>query len=189
MPAEDALRWNKRYTQESERRARPRDWLINHISQISNMGVALDLAMGLGENAGFLSNKGWRVIGVDISSIAAMKAKTKYPNILPVIADLTSPLFTKHKFDLVMNFYYLERNLIPSFRYLVKPGGFLLMETLTKSMQVVRPDISSELLLDKGELKELFSEWEILDYREGWLPNSKNGTKAIASIFARLPTT
>jgi tellurite methyltransferase len=187
MAIEDALRWNQRYSQNYDfyRQTIPRNWLVDHAAEIPENGIALDLAMGLGENAGYLLKRGWRVIGVDISIIAVRKAQTKFPNMLAVVADLTDNLFVGAGFDLILNFYFLQRKLVHQFKSLLKPGGFVLMETLMMPMKSIKPDIPVEYLLQEGELRTLFDTWNILDYREGWFTNSSNGQKAIASVFAK----
>lgn len=188
MTTEDAFRWNQRYKEEKNWHAHPRDWLVNHIPQIPASGVALDLAMGLGENSAYLAQRGWQVIGVDISSVAVNIAHKKHPDILAVIADLNSNLFAACSFDLILNFYFLQRSLLPIFQTWLKPGGYLLMETLTQPIRSIKPDIPLDFLLNEDELRHLFVGWKILDYREGWYANSSRGSKSIASIFAQHST-
>ena len=52
-------------------------------------GLALDIAMGLGGNAGLLIERGMQVVGVDISSVAVQRAKERLPSLMAVRADLT----------------------------------------------------------------------------------------------------
>jgi hypothetical protein len=67
MSLDDARRWNARYQMDMrESFERPRPFLVEHAHLLPSSGLALDIAMGLGGNAGFY----WlrlRVIGVDIS--------------------------------------------------------------------------------------------------------------------------
>jgi 2-polyprenyl-3-methyl-5-hydroxy-6-metoxy-1,4-benzoquinol methylase len=80
MSMQDAVKWNHRY-QMPDRTARcqPRSFLIEQIEAVPRHGLALDVAMGLGGNAAFLCEHGLRVIGFDISEVAARTAKTRCP--------------------------------------------------------------------------------------------------------------
>ncbi|MCL4562393.1 MAG: methyltransferase domain-containing protein [Chloroflexi bacterium] len=188
MTLEDAQRWNERYLgDQSPSPSGPRDFLVEHAGLLPASGLALDLAMGLGYNAGFLIDNGLQVIGVDISSIAVQRARKRFPEIQAVVADCNHLIFPRGQFDVILNFYYLERELWPGFRRILKPGGILLVETLTQGMLRDRPDIAPEYLLDEGELLTSFWDWDILAYREGWFTNDRGNEKAIASLAARRP--
>src|SRR5512146_932640 len=104
MPREDALRWNARYqTSESGEYANflePRPFLVQNAHLLPPTGVALDIAMGLGGNAGFLIHQGFSVVGVDISDVAVRRARKNMPGLMGVIADLKDCLlFAPQAFD------------------------------------------------------------------------------------------
>jgi SAM-dependent methyltransferase len=189
MPSEDALRWNARYEQEEHNgwKSEPRDWLISHLDDLPSSGLALDVAMGLGENARVLLERGWHVVGVDISSRAVVAAKRKLPRLQAVVADLTELRFPSATFDLILNFYYLDRDLLRDYARILKPGGRLLVESLMQGMQQVKPQIQARFLLEPGELERLYADWEILDRREGWFNSANGHSKAISAILARKP--
>jgi len=86
-----------------------------------------------------------------------------------------------------VSFDYLQRDLQADFARLLKPGGMVVIETLTEVMQAIKPDLPPEYLLQSGELRRLFTGWEILYEREGWIPSRHGGKKAVASLIARLP--
>ena len=75
----------------------------------------------------------------------------------------------------------------PRFRSLLKPGGVLIMETMTIEMLRTRPDYSPDYLLQPGELRRTFADWEVLVYREGWVELGLNAPRAVASIVAKRP--
>ena len=52
---DDALKWNERYRSNVEPAfQQPREFLIEQAAHLPTHGLALDVAMGLGGNAGFL---------------------------------------------------------------------------------------------------------------------------------------
>jgi len=189
MPKEDALRWNKRYCAPGQSwNDQPRSLLVEHRNLLPKSGWALDLAMGPGANADFLNRNGLNVIGIDISKVAVATALKRNPRILGIIADLTQFPLPDRQFDLVTNFYYLQRNLWPDLKRILRPGGMLVIETLTLPMRSIRPDIAPVFLLEENELITSFADWNIIYYREGWIPSDHGRQKAIASLIATLPS-
>jgi SAM-dependent methyltransferase len=185
-PREDAERWNKRYeTQTRQTFDRARDFLISNLNMLPASGLALDLAMGLGANAGLLLELGYHVVGVDVSDVAVEMAKKKYPAIMPVIADLTDFDFPPESFDLITNFFYLERSLWRKIPGWLKPGGLLIAEILTLEMLSLHPETQSQFLLNPGELAVAFPSLEILSYAEGWYGDEHR--RATARLVARKP--
>lgn len=188
MSIQDQLKWNERYCNpKSYAPNHARQLLVEHIDLIPPNGTVVDFAMGTGNNAGFLIDRGVSVLGIDISNIAVQAAKKKHPKLSAVIADLPAFYLPDNYFDAILNFYYLERTLWKEFPRILKPGGILFFETLTRSMQSIKPEISAPYLLDKEELLNSFSGWEILYYKEGWTTSDHGKQKSIASMIARLP--
>jgi tellurite methyltransferase len=189
MPVEDAERWNARY-QEDKRYTgdiRARRFLVENADRLPLRGLALDAAMGLGGNAGFLLERGLRVVGVDISWVAARQAKAHLPRLMAVVADLTQLRLPDEAFDVILNFYYLQRDIWAQYRRALRPGGILVIETLMQEMHTIRPDIDPQYLLHPGELQAAFNDWQILAYREGWVETETRHPKAVASLIARRP--
>ncbi len=189
MPQEDAVRWDARY---SERLGKqwvevPRLFLAENARYLPSEGLALDIAMGLGANANFLMTKGLRVIGVDISEIGVRAAKAKFPALIGVVADLTRFYLPEDKFDVILNFYYLQRNLWPGYVSALRPGGVLYLETMTDRMLAANPDINPQHLLASGELKDAFSSLETVVYEEICTEENSQITMATARILARKP--
>ena len=189
MPISDARRWDIRYQDDPRYDTfnRPRPFLVDHAHLLPESGLALDAAMGLGGNAGFLLEHGLRVLGLDISMVALRKAKHHYPGLMVVNADLTCFELPSACFDVILNFYYLQRELWPAYRRWLRPGGLMILETLTQDMLDVRPDTDPLYLLAPGELRQAFASWEILDYQEGWAKGRTQHPRAVASMAARKP--
>jgi SAM-dependent methyltransferase len=188
MPIEDAYRWDRRYQQDRQANIQStRRFLVENQHFLPTSGVALDIAMGTGRNAAFLIEKGLGVVGVDISAVAVGQAKQLSPGIMAIVGDLTQLSFPDRVFDVILNFYYLQRNLWPDYRRMLRPGGVLYLETLTVGMLAIKPDTQAEFLLQPDELRQAFQDWNILVYQEGVVPSDHNQSKAVASLVARLP--
>jgi SAM-dependent methyltransferase len=188
MPAHDAIRWNTRYVEDNSRwNPPPRSLLTSHQELIPRNGLALDIAMGLGQNSKVLIDRGLKVIGVDISSAAVIKAKRNSPQLNALVADLSEFHFGQVQFDVILNFYYLQRNLFEDIFEYMKPGGILFLETLTEEIITIKPDIDPVYLLKHHEILELLKGWDILYHVEGWLSTNAQKKKPIASVIARKP--
>jgi tellurite methyltransferase len=144
----------------------PQPWLLAHQSRLPPAGRALDLAMGLGASAGWLIQQGWRVVGVDISEIAARCAKARWPALQAIVADLSHFSLPAAGFDLILDFYYLDRALWPAARSALRPGGLFIFETFVQPPHGP-PPINTAYLLQPGELRAAFADWNILDEHEG----------------------
>jgi len=188
MARSDAIRWDSRYQEAATcAMSEPRSLLLEVADWLPQGGLALDLAMGLGQNAAFLLEKGLKVIGVDISLIALKQAKCRFPQIMAVCADLEFFSLPANTFDLIINFYFLQRSIWDLVRKWLKPNGLLIVETMTIEMKAMKPEIDERYLLQPGELKKSFTDFEILLYREGWRDPNGNHPRAVASMVARKP--
>ncbi len=182
---EEAQHWNARYSQEARSSfEEPRPFLLENAHHLPVRGLALDAAMGLGGNAGFLLQRGLHVVGVDLSSLGVRVAKARLPALMAVEADLRHFHIPADTFDVIINFFYLERSLFPIFARALRPGGILIFETMTVEMRSLRPDIEPLFLLEPGELRQAFPSLEILSYREGWQNRSGPHPRAVASLAA-----
>lgn len=187
MPAQDAQRWNARYAGlavDAQLSARP--LLRQALPWLPRAGLALDVAMGLGGNGGLLLECGLRVVGLDISAVAVRRAKARLPELSAAVVDLTQLALPSAAFEVILNFYYLDRALWPQYRRALKPGGILVFETMTQAMLAVKPDLNPDHLLEPGELGAAFHDWEVLVDFEGWRGGHAH-RRAVAQLVARRP--
>lgn len=190
MPAADATRWNRRYLEAARATfAAPRPFLLEQAGHLPAHGLALDLAMGLGGNTAFLLARGLQVVGIDIADVAVRQAKARLPQVMAVVADLYQFELPPATFDVILDFYFLQRTLWPQMQRALRPGGVLVMETLTQAQRTLQSDIDPQYLLHAGELHDAFAGLDILVYREGWAAGGYGHRRAVASLVARAPRT
>ena len=150
---------------------------------------ALDVACGSGRDAVRLALAGFKVEGCDRLPDALDRAldlaRRHGVCMTTTVVDLESgdPTLTG-TWDLVSIFRYLHRPLMPAIIDAVRPGGVVIYETFLEEQRrrFGRPRREA-FLLRPGELKDIFSHWKILDYREG-LSAPRQVT---ASLLARKP--
>ena len=147
-------------------------WLVEHRALLKT-GRALDLAAGQGRNALYLVREGFEVEGWDrdeqgLDALSA-KARACGLSIRTRVVDLErEPSIPVETFDLVVVFYYLQRDLIPSIIQSLRPGGIVVYETFLIDNHVrFNHPRHREFSLEHNELLSLFSKLRILAYREG----------------------
>ena len=166
----------------------PAQLLVEYLPLLPK-GKALDVAMGKGRNALFLASHGFDVVGLekDEGSIAVCRADAKERGLNPEIRrtdleDLTSYKIESSAYDVVICFYYLQRNLIPIMKDALKPGGIMIYETflIDQHLTAGHPR-RREFCFEHNELLHNFPGFRILYYREG---KDANGTYK-ASLVAQ----
>ncbi len=142
-------------------------------------GQALDLATGKGQNAIFLAERGFEVLGVDISSVALEAArKSAEEKALKVDwqqADLDAIELPALRYNVVLNFNYLQRSLVPQIKRTLQPGGWVIFETYLIDQQTIGQPKNPDYLFLHNELLDFFREFRVLYYREGKFPQSGEG--------------
>jgi SAM-dependent methyltransferase len=149
----------------------PSAFLMGAVKGLSP-GLALDVGAGQGRNAVWLAGQGWDVTGIDISAVGldaaranASKAgvtirtvKTAYDDYDPGAA----------KWDLIAMIFAWAPIAEPDFRAKVvkalRPGGLIVFEHFVADAE--RPRAPMVRALSPGELRDLFSDFEILFYEE-----------------------
>jgi 2-polyprenyl-3-methyl-5-hydroxy-6-metoxy-1,4-benzoquinol methylase len=179
--------WDERHDQDCDFTKKPAQFLKENVCRLPR-GKALDVAMGTGRNAIFLAAHGYEVDGIDFSEVAVEKvqsfAQKESLSINAAQADLSSYQIAEETYEVILNFYFLERSLIPQIKKALTPGGMLLFETYTvEQPQYGRPH-NPAYLLKPNELLNSFMDLHIIYYHERVETNQAE-TKAIASLLAR----
>ncbi len=191
---EDSVRyWDERYRKEEAagQERGPAAFLVEQRRLLPPRGRALDVAMGTGRNALYLASLGYEVTGIDVSGVAVARCREEATRlglrIEAIQADLELYEMASDAYDIVTNFYYLQRELAPHLTAALRPGGVLVFESFTtEQRQFGWGPQQEEYLLGPGELRSLFPGLEVLAYREGLVEKeSERGTKAVAGLVAR----
>ena len=194
MANENQKRWDDKHEHEHHDSS-PADFLRHVFSEyVSHLqpGKALDIAAGKGRNAIFLAERGFRVQAVDISEVALVEgrrlAEEKGLEIVWKQADLETFELPHDVYDLVLNFNFLERSLIPKMKSTLKLGGHIIFETYLVDQRVLGHPRNPAYLLGHNELLHLFRDFRILCYREGRF--AEGGKEACrAGLFGQKPRT
>jgi tellurite methyltransferase len=184
--------WNKRYSAGVEARSEPDPLLISAYEQyidplLARQGRALDLAGGVGRHAIWLAQRGWDVDLLDVSEqgieIARQRAQEAGVEVHFLQQDLTQGLPEK-TYDLILDFFYLERSLFLEIPKALKPEGILVFKTYTQLHPVLTHGQGPKHpmhLLAPNELLHAFEAFDVLYYRE----TVKD--KGVAELVARKP--
>ena len=152
-------------------------------------GRALDLACGTGRNAIYLAERGWQVTAVDGSRAAIDMLRRRAEERKLVIearaADLEAGEFAiaPAAYDLILDCYYLQRNLFPAMRAGVRVGGWIVAIVHIVEESAPHP---SQHSMERGELRAVFSDWAVAHDYEG-APGEECHRRAVAEIVAQRP--
>jgi tellurite methyltransferase len=175
MSLSERERWNRKYAQgEGPAHFAPKDFLTEHAGLLTG-GRALDAACGFGGNALYLAARGYYVDAVDVSEVALLQVQGEarrrgvHDRVHPVQADLDRWWVPPARYDLILVFYYLNRELWTHLFDGLRPGGLLFQAHRNRRFLQQRPDFHPNYLLEVGELHQRVEEagLEILYYTEG----------------------
>ncbi|MGE3609072.1 MAG: class I SAM-dependent methyltransferase [Bacteriovoracaceae bacterium] len=133
-------------------------------------GNVLDMGMGEGRNAVFLAQKGYKVTGIDISSVAVKKAYLLANEfgvkIKGVVASLKDYKIAPNTYDAIICFYYVDRALVEQIKTWLRPGGILIYEAYTIRERTLKKKGLDDSYLKEQELLHLFPGMRVLKYEE-----------------------
>jgi tellurite methyltransferase len=190
MSSDDQTRWDRQHLS-SAGADQPSSYLRQILESDAwhiPRGLALDVAAGKGRNSIFLAEMGFSVVGIDISKIALeearRRAEEKSLEITWHQADLEQIELPAAAYDLIVNFNYLQRSLLPQIRRALKPQGHVILETYLIDQQAIGHPKNPAYLLNHNELLDHFRSFRVLCYREG--KYTDGGEAAFrAGIFAQ----
>jgi len=198
MSHPDALIWDDRYSNDVRWQSRrpPRTLLTSHQNLLPHSGLALDAACGSTPTGVHLARQGWRVIALDVSNAALRIAQSEVQKeALPIsfaLMDLMNPWLPSNRFDVILNFYFLSRPLLSTYRKSMKHGGVLFFETFVRDESFLHEaDGNPHHYLEPHELKAYFKDWNIIHYeetqRDSRSTERRNRSRRIARLVARKP--
>lgn len=178
--------WEKRWQAKQQEEMPAADPWLQQQTELLGTGVALDLACGRGRNSLWLAERGYTVHAIDssLTAVSLLDAAASTSNdILTVHHNLEHGLPEKpEQADLILCFYFLQRNLFDAICARTRPGGLFIGRSFCQLHGRIPP---ADIIYNPGELACHFSDWHILSYEEGKHPAQKGGT--LAGIVARKP--
>lgn len=186
MKMDEKISWNRKYREKSHSSLEPDPLLVRAYAEFLSdqpPGLALDLAGGVGRHSLWLAQRRWRVKLVDVSEVGIELAKENAARVLcpagtdsfvtTEVADLNSSHnLGSELYDLVLVFFYLQRELFPALISALKPGGLLIYKTYTTEQQRFTGGHFKSgpshpmFLLQANELLRAFEPMRILHYHE-----------------------
>jgi tellurite methyltransferase len=172
---DDRARWDQRYREGSHASLEPDPFLLRAASEFieplfPHAGTALDIAGGVGRHAIWLAERGWQVTILDFSEAALAQAQAnaaKHRDKIEFqLTDLTR-FQASSTYDLVLAFFYLEREIFPALLASLRPGGLLVYKTYTRLQPKFGGGPTHPMyLLEENELLRAFPGLSILYYQE-----------------------
>jgi SAM-dependent methyltransferase len=131
--------WNEKFRSGLPNvRREPSRVLVEAVAQYQKPGSALDLGCGDGRNLLYLSERGWRGTGVDISEVAIDQAKSSANarNLTAefLVSDLDAFDLGQNRWDLLSSIYMQDwhiksgTNTFSRMKTALKPGGLVVIE-------------------------------------------------------------
>jgi 2-polyprenyl-3-methyl-5-hydroxy-6-metoxy-1,4-benzoquinol methylase len=158
-------KWNDRYTGPGLYLGpAPSRFLAENIALIKDLAPgnkALDIACGEGRNSIFLARNGFAVTGLDISEEGLDKAE-RWANTEVLAVAFHCIDLEDHEFsdtwDLIINFNFLLRDLIPKMVDALNPGGVIVFDTILDT-SILEGSHNRAFLLERGELQTIFASY------------------------------
>jgi rhodanese-related sulfurtransferase len=169
----------------------PTPWLVDNFNSLPK-GLALDIAMGNGRNAIYLATRGFDVDGVDVDPDVVAQARAAarrfHAPIRAIIGNVEDGTYIipLEAYDVIVVFNFLHRPLFRDIRDGLKPRGVVVFQTyLEEQIKFGKPRNPAHLL-KRGELAQVFSDFEILRVNERVDSAVPGGPPcALAGIVAR----
>jgi len=180
MQRDEKTLWNQKYREGSHTSLEPDLFLVSAYAEyLAGLppGTALDVAGGVGRHTLWLAERGWKIKLMDVSDVGIEFARKNIPTEytsgtaaavqLEVVNLEACRDLGEEQYDLILVFFYLQRELFPALVSALKPGGFLLYKTYTVEQRQFQGGPSHPMhLLRHSELLDAFASLRILHYHE-----------------------
>ncbi len=168
MAQKDKEKWDKKYNETpklmEDRTPSPK---VVEAIKYTRGKKALEIACGTGRNSIYLAENGFIVDAYDISEIAINHLKKQnIKNLNAIQKDLENFEAKENSYDLIVQTNYLDRKIFPNLKNSLKKDGIIVIETYMNHEENEKPPSNPLFLLQKNELKEIFSDFEIVKYDE-----------------------
>nr|WP_155942948.1 methyltransferase domain-containing protein [Mycobacterium sp. 141] len=164
------MRWDAIYTNRSsgDTEPGPPSVFASHVAAFPVAGTALDIACGQGTASIWLAQRGFEVLGVDVSAVAieTARARARRCGVAArcrfVMADLDDGLPAGPPADVILCYRFRDRKLYPSLVDRLAPGGLLAICVLSEIGATPSPFRAAP-----GELRAAFAGLEVIAADEG----------------------
>ncbi|MBT3940602.1 methyltransferase domain-containing protein [Candidatus Woesearchaeota archaeon] len=172
--------------------------LVLNIPNYRKSGSVLDVGAGEGRNALYLASKGFDVTAMDISTVGISKieqlAKEHGLTLKSQVKDISRARLSD-TFDIIISLGALmfleDESIAPVIHKLQKhtaSGGLNVITVMTKK----NPNKNFPHLFNVNELRNYYSDWELIKYREFMTPEERHGDgvlhrHGIAVLLAQKP--
>lgn len=187
----DAERWNARYKLEAEAwlKRQPRRLLRDNMALLPETGLVLEAASGVAATGLYLAEHGFQVLALDVSetalALAIQRARRLGARLEAAVVDLATIWLPEAYFDVILNFYFLQRPALSIYGRALKPGGLLFFETYLRSKGTYS---RSEHYLEPGELRRAYKGWDVLYWAEEPRTGRQTGdVRMVEKLIARKP--
>tara|TARA_A100001037_G_scaffold74129_2_gene66347 strand:+ start:15696 stop:16289 length:594 start_codon:yes stop_codon:yes gene_type:complete len=187
---EDRRKWDERYGQGAyEGRPSPSPWLVRWLPQ-APPGKALDVACGLGRNARFMADSGYRVDAVDISQQAIDRGAELAANQGLQVSWLAWDLDTGlpealDGYQVIALFRYVNAPLLETLAERLTPGGYLIVEEHLQTSEQVAGPRNPSFRLAQGELRRQLDGLRLIAAEESLLQDPDGQTVALTRAVAQ----
>ncbi|MBU0632466.1 class I SAM-dependent methyltransferase [bacterium] len=180
---EDKERWNIRHVEKPmPHYVAP---ILEKYTELANVGMALDVACGIGRNTHYLADLGFIVDAIDLSDYALGQIRED-KKIIKHEVDLDFYDLQKQKYDLVININYLNRRLLSQIPDALNKDGVVIFETfIVAHDKPEKGSMNPDYLLEPNELIKAFEGFNIIYYEEKDVINLRGEEARLASLVAR----
>jgi tellurite methyltransferase len=190
MSEEEKNHWENRYSDDGGEPHRNPSVLLTQWLDDRPPGKALDLACGMGRNSLFLAEKGYAVTAIDISPRAIKSAEEmargKGLNINWIVADLDHYAIQGQYDLIVISFFRVSKNMVPSIINALKSCGILLSENHMLPPSAPEDEARRHRFhLKPGELGQLFAGLKVIRYEERQVDGEEGHPAYLASLVAQ----